>query len=137
MDAEPTQEPTEEPITETSEPPIPGLSGSYDNLELVATWDGQRVVRHVGTTWNIVGSGYTPGAEIQVIFTPIQSDYSLIGYPVTYADAEGNYTFEISLGPDLEPGDYGVMAVPLGLTSEDTEAAKRFSIIEVVSTWAP
>ncbi|NOJ63252.1 MULTISPECIES: hypothetical protein [unclassified Arthrobacter] len=137
MEAEPTEEPSEEPITETSEPPIPGLSGSYDDLELVSTWDGQRVVRHVGTTWNIAGSGYAPGAEIQVIFTPVQSDYSLIGYPVTYADANGNYTFEISLGPDLEPGDYGVMAVPLGLSSEETEAAKRFSIIEVVSTWAP
>ena len=130
-------EPTEAPITETSEPPIPGLSGSYDDLELVSTWDGLRVVRHVGTTWNVVGSGYAPGAEIQMSFGPSQTDSSLIGYPVVYADANGNYTFQISLAPDLATGDYGLMAIPTGLGSAESEAAKRFAIIEVVSTWAP
>ncbi|MHA7155027.1 hypothetical protein [Arthrobacter sp. TMN-50] len=131
-------EPTEEPITETSEPPIPGLSGSYDDLELVPAWDGLHVVRHVGTTWNIIGSGYAPGAEIQVSFGPAQTDSSLIGYPLVYADANGNYTFLISLAPDLAPGNYGVMAVPItGLAPDEMEAAKRFAQIEVVSTWAP
>ncbi|MBG6181075.1 hypothetical protein [Arthrobacter sp. CAN_A1] len=131
-------EPTEEPITETSEPPIPGLSGSYDDLALVPAWDGVYVVRHVGTTWNVVGSGYVPGAEIQVSFGPAQTDSSVIGYPVVYADANGNYSFQISLVPDLAPGNYTAMAVPLtGLTPEQTEAAKRFAQIEVVSTWAP
>ncbi|MHA7141734.1 MULTISPECIES: hypothetical protein [unclassified Arthrobacter] len=129
--------PTEAPITETSEPPIPGLSGSYDDLELVSTWDGLRVVRHVGTTWNVVGSGYAPGAEIQMNFGPAQTDSSLIGYPLVYADANGNYTFQISLAPDLAPGDYGLMAIPTGLGFEESEAAKRFALIEVVSTWAP
>ena len=131
-------EPTEEPITETSEPPIPGLSGSYDDLALVPAWDGVYVVRHVGTVWNVVGSGYMPGAEIQVSFGPAQTDSSVIGYPVVYADANGNYSFQISLAPDLAPGNYTAMAVPLtGLTPEQTEAAKRFAQIEVVSTWAP
>ena len=129
-------EPTEAPITETSEPPIPGLSGTYDDLELVSTWDGIRVVRHVGTSWNIVGSGYAPGTEIQVSFGPAQTDSSLIGYPSVAADANGNYTFQISLPPDLAPGDYGILAVPIaGLTPDETEAAKRFAQIEVVSTW--
>ncbi|GAA1131123.1 hypothetical protein [Arthrobacter flavus] len=141
--SEPTEDatsvaaPTEAPITETSEPPIPGLSGSYDDLELVSTWDGLRVVRHVGTTWNVVGSGYPPGAEIQMNFGPAQTDSSLIGYPLVYADANGNYTFQISLAPDLAPGDYGLMAIPTGLGFEESEAAKRFALIEVVSTWTP
>lgn len=131
-------EPSEEPITETSEPPIPGLSGNYEDLALVPAWDGVNVVRHVATTWNVVGSGYAPGAQIQISFGPAQTDSSLIGYPVVSADSNGSYTFQISLAPDLAPGNYTVMSLPVvGLTPEESEAAKRFAQIEVVSTWAP
>lgn len=70
-------------------------------------------------------------------FGPSQTDSSLIGYPLVYADANGNYTFQISLAPDLAPGDYGLMAIPTGLGFEESEAAKRFALIEVVSTWTP
>lgn len=149
--SEPEPEAVPEPAVETSEPVAPPTEpavgtpepiapphaeyapGFYADLVPVSTYDEVRVVRHAGTTWNIAGDGYAPGAEIHVLFGPARSDVMVAG-GTAVADANGSYSFQIILAPDLEPGSYGIMTVPLtGLTPPEMEAVKRYASVDVVA----
>jgi hypothetical protein len=95
----------------------------------VAEWDAVRVERAAGTSWNVVGDGYPPGAEILVSFGPQQSDYSSFEISDVHADAKGHFTVTITLPADFKPGSYGVMTANLPFR----EANKRFASVEVVA----
>lgn len=98
-------------------------------------WGSVEIVAQAGTAFTVTGSGYQPGQRIVVFFGPSQSDYSLIGEQSAYADASGNYSFPITLSPDITPGTYGVMtATPDGLSSgPEIDATRRWATIEVVA----
>jgi hypothetical protein len=104
-------------------------AASYPDLEPVPEWNAVRAEREAGTTWNIVGDGYTPGAEIFVGFGPMSTDANLLDEPRVYADANGRYSLPITLAPDLAPGTYGFMVVEMPFS----EAGKRFATVEVIA----
>ncbi|MBJ2121096.1 hypothetical protein I6N91_08910 [Arthrobacter sp. MSA 4-2] len=95
----------------------------------VPEFDAVRVERKAGTTWNIIGDGYAPGAEIFVTFGPMSTDANLLDMPLVYADANGHYSLPITLPADLKPGSYGIMTVDL----PNRETNKRFASVEVVA----
>ena len=98
-------------------------------------WDSVAIVVQGGTAFTITGSGYQPGQRIHVSFGPSQSDVSIIADQSAYADASGNYSFTITLSPDITPGTYGVLtATPDGLSSGPAiDATRRWATIEVVA----
>jgi hypothetical protein len=120
--------PTAQPPVPVPEAPQPAPA-SYPDLEPVPEWDAVRVEREAGTTWNIVGDGYAPGAEIFVTFGPMSTDANLLDEPVVYAGANGHYSLPITLAPDLAPGTYGFMVVAMPFS----EAGKRFATVEVLA----
>jgi hypothetical protein len=102
---------------------------SYPDLVPVAEWDAVRVVRAAGTSWNVAGEGYPPGAEIHVSFGPRQSDYTSLEVPVVHADANGRYSVRITLSADFAPGSYGILV----WYKPFAEDHKRFASVEVVA----
>jgi hypothetical protein len=110
------------------DPASPAVT-SYPDLVPVKEWDAVRVVREAGTSWNVVGEGYAPGAEIRVFFGPRQSDGESLAIPVVYADASGRYSVRITLSADFTPGSYGFMVVDMPFAEE----RKRFASVEVVA----
>jgi hypothetical protein len=115
-------------IPESPQPAAPATEG-YPDLTPVPEWNTVSAVREAGTTWNIVGDGYAPGAEIYVSFGPMQTDSNLLDTTSVYADASGHYSMPITLSADLAPGTYGFLVVEMPFREE----AKRFATVEVVA----
>ncbi len=118
-----------QPAAPVAPPAVQPAVTVYPDLVPVAEYDAVRVVRAAGTSWNIVGDGYAPGAQIHVSFGPARSDYAPIDIPVVYADANGHYTVTITLAADFTPGSYGVMTVDL----PNRETNKRYASVEIVA----
>ncbi|GAB3548480.1 hypothetical protein GCM10027404_12440 [Arthrobacter tumbae] len=98
-------------------------------------WGSVETVVQAGAAFTLTGSGYQPGQRITVFFGPSQTDYSIIGEQSAYAGPSGNYSFTITLSPDIAPGTYGVLtATPDGLSSGPAiDATRRWATIEVVT----
>lgn len=99
-------------------------------------WGAVHATVTQGSSFTINGSGYEPGQRISISFGLYQTDAFIFIDESAFADADGNYSFTITLAPDLEPRTYGVTAstpddLPVGPAVWET---RRNAIIEVVAS---
>ncbi|MCU1632547.1 MAG: hypothetical protein JWM61_1199 [Micrococcaceae bacterium] len=88
-----------------------------------------------GSSFTITGSGYAPGQRISIALGIAQSDAFVFQDQSALADAVGNYSFTITLDPDLEPRTYAVVtSTPDGLEpGPAVSETRRWATIEVVA----
>ncbi|MDF9278657.1 hypothetical protein P4U43_12750 [Arthrobacter sp. EH-1B-1] len=111
------------------------FAGAPNTVTPGPVWGSVQTVVQAGTAFTITGSGYQPGQRITVFFGPSRTDYSIIGEQSAYAGPSGNYSFTITLSPDITPGTYGVLtATPDGMPSgQSIDETRRWATIEVVA----
>ncbi|WP_298254480.1 hypothetical protein [uncultured Arthrobacter sp.] len=145
--------PTHAPVPEESvgPPPAPTAPGEEGPAEpavpaapeavVVPTspdFGGPSTTVPQGGAFTVVGSGYEPGQEITITFGYYRSDVFVMDDQTAVADADGTYSFRITVGPNLEARTYGIMTYEADAReragSDAFEASKQYAVIEVVAT---
>ncbi|WP_146070903.1 hypothetical protein [Arthrobacter sp. B1805] len=98
-------------------------------------WDAVRATVRQGSSFTITGTGYQPGQQVVILMGISQSDGMVMDEQRAITDAAGNYSFTISVAPDLAPRTYAVLTyVDDGVNGgPQFEASKRFALIDVVA----
>lgn len=98
-------------------------------------WDAVRATVRQGSSFTITGTGYQPGQQVVIHMGISQSDGMVMDEQRVITDGAGNYSFTISVAPDLAPRTYAVLTYvdDGGNGGPRFEASKRFASIDVVA----
>lgn len=90
-----------------------------------------------GGAFTVVGSGYEPGQQVIVSMGYYRTDSFVMDDQTAIADAAGNYSLMITVGPDLEARTYGILTYEADAREQGDpaafEASKQYATIEVVA----